>query len=38
MEFVQRFRAVKNRCNSSRIIEKEAVELATLGLAKPIKD
>jgi hypothetical protein len=38
MEFIQRFRAVKNRCYSSHIMEKEAVELTTLGLAKPIKD
>jgi hypothetical protein len=31
-------REVKNRCYSIRISEKEAVELATLGLVKPIKD
>ena len=37
-ENVQRFREVKNRCYSSRITEKEAVDLAVLGLAKPIKD
>ena len=37
-EYVQRFREIKNRCYSSRIIEKEAVDLAVLGLAKPIKD
>ena len=37
-EYIQRFREVKNRCYSSRIIEKEAVDLAVLGLAKPIKD
>jgi hypothetical protein len=37
-EYIQRFREVKNRCYSTRIIEKEAVELASLGLAKPIKD
>jgi len=37
-EYVQRFREVKNRCYSSRITEKEAVDLAVLGLAKPIKD
>ena len=36
-EYVQRFREVKNRF-SSRITEKEAVDLAVLGLAKPIKD
>ena len=37
-EYVQHFREVKNRCYMSRIIEKEAVDLAVLGLAKPIKD
>jgi hypothetical protein len=37
-EYIQRFREVKNRCNSIRILEKEAVELATLGLVKPIRD
>jgi hypothetical protein len=37
-EYVQRFRDVKNRCYSTRITEKEAVELASLDLAKPIKD
>ena len=37
-EYVQRFREVKNRCYSSRITEKEAVDLAVLGLTKPIKD
>ena len=37
-EYVQLFREVKNRCYSSRITEKEAVDLAFLGLAKPIKD
>jgi len=37
-EFVQHFREVKNRCYSSRITEKEVVDLAVLGLAKPIKD
>ena len=37
-EYVQRFREVKNRCYSSRITEKEVVDLAVLGLAKPIKD
>ena len=35
---MQRFREVKNRCYTSRITEKEAVDLAVLGLAKPIKD
>jgi UDP-glucose 4-epimerase len=37
-EHIQRFKEVKNRCYSTRITEKEAVELASLGLAKPIKD
>jgi hypothetical protein len=37
-EYIQRFKEVKNRCYSTRIREKEAVELAPLGLAKPIKD
>ena len=37
-KYVQRFREVKNRCYSSRITEKEAVDFAVLGLAKPIKD
>jgi hypothetical protein len=37
-EYIQRFREVKNRCYSTRITEKEVVELASLGLAKPIKD
>jgi hypothetical protein len=35
---IQRFREVKNRCYSTRISEKEAVKLASLGLVKPIKD
>jgi hypothetical protein len=38
VEYIQRFREVKNRCYSIRIPEKEALELATLGLVKPIKD
>ena len=38
LEYVQCFREVKNRCYSSRITEKDAVDLAVLGLAKPIKD
>jgi AraC-like DNA-binding protein len=38
VEYIQRFREVKNRCYLTRITEKEAVELASLGLAKPIKD
>ena len=37
-EYVQRFREIKNRCYSSRITKKEAVDLAVLGLAKAIKD
>jgi hypothetical protein len=37
-EYIQRFTEVKNRCYSTRITEKEAVELASLGLAKLIKD
>jgi hypothetical protein len=37
-EYIQRFREIKNRCYSTRISEKEAVELASLGLVKPIKD
>jgi hypothetical protein len=37
-EYIQHFREVKNRCYSTRISEKEAVELASLGLVKPIKD
>ena len=36
-EYVQCFREVKNRCYLLRITE-EAVDLAVLGLAKPIKD
>jgi hypothetical protein len=37
-EYIRCFREVKNRCYSTHIIEKEAVELASLGLAKQIKD
>jgi hypothetical protein len=37
-EYIQRFREVKNRCYSTRISEKEAAELASLGLVKPIID
>jgi hypothetical protein len=37
-EYIQRFREVKTRPYSTRITKKEAVELASLGLAKPIKD
>ncbi|KAK1621045.1 hypothetical protein QYE76_026562 [Lolium multiflorum] len=37
-EYVQRFRNLRNRCYSARVTEKEAVELAVVGLASPIKD
>jgi hypothetical protein len=37
-EYIQRFREVKKRCYSTRISEKEAVELASLGLVKLIRD
>jgi hypothetical protein len=37
-EFVRRFREIKNRCYSTRISKKEAVELASFGLLKPIRD
>jgi hypothetical protein len=37
-EYIQRFIEVKNRCYLTCITEKEAIELASLGLAKPIKD
>jgi hypothetical protein len=37
-EYIQRFIEVKNQCYSTRISEKEAVKLASLGLVKPIKD
>jgi hypothetical protein len=37
-EYIQRFREVKNRCYSVRISEKEAVELAILGLVKLVRD
>jgi hypothetical protein len=37
-EYIQHFREVKNLCYSTRISEKEAVELASLGLVKPIRD
>jgi hypothetical protein len=37
-EYIRRFGEVKNRCYSTRITEKQAVELSSLGLAKPIKD
>jgi hypothetical protein len=33
-EYIQHFREVKNRCYLTRITEKEAIELASLGLAK----
>jgi hypothetical protein len=38
VEYIQRFREMKNRCYSTRILEKEAVELASMGLLKPIRD
>jgi hypothetical protein len=38
VEYIQRFREVKNQCYLTRITEKEAVDLASLSLAKPIKD
>jgi hypothetical protein len=38
VEYIQHFREVKNRCYSIRISEKEAVELATLGLVKLVRD
>jgi hypothetical protein len=37
-EYIQHFREVKNRCYSTQILEKEPVELASLGLVKPIRD
>jgi hypothetical protein len=37
-EYIQCFREVKNICYSTRITEKQATKLASLGLAKPIKD
>ncbi|KAK1650270.1 hypothetical protein QYE76_068075 [Lolium multiflorum] len=37
-EYIQRFRTVKNRCYSARLTEKEAVDLAVVGLAAPFKD
>jgi hypothetical protein len=37
-EYIQRFKEVKNRCYSTRISEKEAIELASLGLLKSIRD
>jgi hypothetical protein len=37
-EYIQRFREVKNWCYSTWISEKEAVELASLGLLKLIRD
>ncbi|KAK1685893.1 hypothetical protein QYE76_046741 [Lolium multiflorum] len=37
-EYIQRFRTVRNRCYSVRLSEKEAIDLAVLGLATPIKD
>ncbi|KAK1603732.1 hypothetical protein QYE76_027405 [Lolium multiflorum] len=37
-EYVQRFRTIRNRCFAARISEKEAVELAVVGLSSSIKD
>jgi hypothetical protein len=37
-EFIQRFKEVRSRCLTTRITEKEAVELAIVGLAKPARD
>jgi hypothetical protein len=37
-EYIQRFRSVRNRCYSARMNEREAVDLAVVGLASPIKD
>jgi hypothetical protein len=38
IEYIQRFKEVKNRCYSTCITEKGVAKLASLGLAKPIKD
>jgi hypothetical protein len=38
VEYIQRFREVKNRCYLTRISKKEALELISLGLLKPIRD
>ncbi|KAK1628356.1 hypothetical protein QYE76_002671 [Lolium multiflorum] len=38
LEYIQRFRTVKNRCYSAHVTEKEAVELAVAGLAASFKD
>jgi hypothetical protein len=37
-EYIHHFREVRNRCYSTRIMEKEAVDLVSMGLAKPVKD
>ncbi|KAK1604250.1 hypothetical protein QYE76_027923 [Lolium multiflorum] len=37
-EYIQRFSNLRNRCYSVRVTEKEAVELAVVGLASQIKD
>jgi hypothetical protein len=37
-EYIRRFREVKNQCYWTWISEKEAVELVSLGLLKPIRD
>ncbi|KAK1616505.1 hypothetical protein QYE76_022022 [Lolium multiflorum] len=38
VEYIQRFRTVKNRCYSVHLTEKEAVELVVAGLAASFKD
>ncbi|KAK1660583.1 hypothetical protein QYE76_048742 [Lolium multiflorum] len=37
-EYIQRFRTIRNRCFSVHVSEKEAVELAVVGLSSSIKD
>ncbi|KAK1603197.1 hypothetical protein QYE76_008252 [Lolium multiflorum] len=37
-EYIQRFRTIRNRCYSVHVSEKEAVELAVVGLSSSIKD
>ncbi|KAK1662571.1 hypothetical protein QYE76_050730, partial [Lolium multiflorum] len=37
-EYIQRFRTVRNRCYSVHVSEKEAVELAVVGLSSSIKE
>ncbi|KAK1644172.1 hypothetical protein QYE76_061977 [Lolium multiflorum] len=38
VEYIQRFRTVRNRCYSVHVSEKEAVELAVVGLSSSIKE